>query len=133
MRRPEIKAEFARILEDISIGKSADMIREVGDKRCVRRFVPEERLIVLGGGHIALPVCRFHHEFINFFWHLDVVPIVLFFMYLGHVVFKNGILSKIAQTPKYFYGAAFLCLLITAASGSVPVRLRSMNCCTAVL
>ena len=74
-------------------------------------------IIGIAINRFALPVCRFHHEFINFFWHLDVVPIVLFFMYLGHVVFKNGILSKIAQTPKYFYGAAFLCLLITAASG----------------
>ena len=58
MRKPEIKAEFTRILEDISIGKSADLVREVGEKRYVRRFVPEERLIVLGGGHIALPLCK---------------------------------------------------------------------------
>ena len=49
--------EFARIAEELACGRAADLVGQVDGETCVRRFVPEERLILLGGGHIARPLC----------------------------------------------------------------------------
>ena len=49
--------EFQTILAHLQRGHAADLIREVDGQAYVRRFVPEERLIILGGGHIARPLC----------------------------------------------------------------------------
>jgi xanthine dehydrogenase accessory factor len=59
MKKPEIKAEFTHILSETMAGRAADLVREAEGKRWVRRCTPEERLIVLGGGHIALHVVEF--------------------------------------------------------------------------
>ncbi len=45
--------EFQRIAAALERGESAVMERTVEGVRCVRRFVPRERLILLGGGHVA--------------------------------------------------------------------------------
>ncbi len=42
--------ELGRILEQ---GGNAEFAREIEGRRYVRRFVPRERLILLGGGHVA--------------------------------------------------------------------------------
>ena len=57
MKKNEIVKEFQNILRETGAGRAAGLVREVGGKRYVRRFVPEERLILLGGGHIAQPLC----------------------------------------------------------------------------
>jgi xanthine dehydrogenase accessory factor len=49
--------EFRAIAKRLSTGYPADLIRTAEGRRYVRRFVPEERLILLGGGHIAQPLC----------------------------------------------------------------------------
>lgn len=49
--------EFQRIAGQLAQGQAADLIREIDGQRYVRRFVPEERLIILGGGHIARSLC----------------------------------------------------------------------------
>ncbi len=58
MLNEDTRAAFARILAETQAGRAADLLREAEGKRWVRRFVPDERLIVLGGGHIALPLCK---------------------------------------------------------------------------
>lgn len=52
-------AQFQNILETVQSGRSASMTFEVEGTRYVRHFHPEERLILLGGGHIAQPLCRY--------------------------------------------------------------------------
>ena len=49
--------EFVRIADALSHGQAADLSRQVEGETYVRRFEPEERLILLGGGHIAQPLC----------------------------------------------------------------------------
>ena len=49
--------EFVRIAEELAQGRASDLVRQAEGETCVRRFVPEERLILLGGGHIARPLC----------------------------------------------------------------------------
>ncbi len=49
--------EFARIAAELARGRAADLVRQAEEETFVRRFVPEERLILLGGGHIAAPLC----------------------------------------------------------------------------
>ena len=50
--------QFREILETVSAGGSAELLIEAEGERYVRRFEAPERLIILGGGHIALPLCR---------------------------------------------------------------------------
>lgn len=50
--------EFARVLRETGAGRPAEITREAEGARYVRRFIPEDRLILLGGGHIALPLCK---------------------------------------------------------------------------
>lgn len=53
---------FQKILADIENGKASclelDIVKEDGDLHVVRRFLPPQRLILFGGGHIAKPVCE---------------------------------------------------------------------------
>ena len=53
-----IREEFARVLRETEAGNAARIVRETEAGRVVRRFIPEDRLILLGGGHIAVPLCR---------------------------------------------------------------------------
>lgn len=39
-------------------GETSYLEMTAGNDSCCRKFVPRERLIVLGGGHISQPVCR---------------------------------------------------------------------------
>ena len=57
MKSEKVKAEFARVLRETEAGRAAAIERVVEGRRYVRRFVPEDRLILLGGGHIAVPLC----------------------------------------------------------------------------
>lgn len=58
MKQESIVQEFARILRETEAGRAAEIERELDGARYVRRFVPEDRLILLGGGHIARPLCH---------------------------------------------------------------------------
>lgn len=57
MKTETIPQEFARVLCEAEAGRIASIERHVAGKRYVRRFVPGNRLILLGGGHIAVPLC----------------------------------------------------------------------------
>jgi len=48
---------FQEIASSLARGSCADLNLQVDGVRFIRRFVPEERLILLGGGHIAQPLC----------------------------------------------------------------------------
>ena len=50
--------EFRPILENLEAGRSAVLHRTVDGVEYTRLFRPRERLILLGGGHIAQPLCR---------------------------------------------------------------------------
>lgn len=50
--------EFDQILQETRAGRTADLKLEAEGKRYIRRFIPEDRLILLGGGHIAVPLCK---------------------------------------------------------------------------
>lgn len=58
MDRAAAGREFEHVLRETEAGRSASIERTAGGKRYVRRFIPEDRLILLGGGHIAVPLCR---------------------------------------------------------------------------
>ena len=49
---------FRPILEELEAGRSAVLHRTVDGVEYTRLFRPRERLILLGGGHIAQPLCR---------------------------------------------------------------------------
>ena len=53
-----IQEEFRPILEELEAGRSAVLHRTVDGVEYTRLFRPRERLILLGGGHIAQPLCR---------------------------------------------------------------------------
>ena len=53
------KDAFMRVLHETMAGRVAQLEFEAENKRYVRRFVPKERMILLGGGHIAVPLCEF--------------------------------------------------------------------------
>lgn len=48
--------EFMGILQSVTCGEPAYLIREFDGHRFVRKFLPKSRLIILGGGHVAEPV-----------------------------------------------------------------------------
>ena len=52
------RTEFETILQEVRAGRPAELIREIDGVRYVRRFEPAERLILLGGGHVALQLCK---------------------------------------------------------------------------
>lgn len=49
--------EFVHVAEQLARGRAAAITRQAEGETFVRRFEPEERLILLGGGHIAQPLC----------------------------------------------------------------------------
>ena len=49
-----MRKEFQDILEAVSAGREATLSRQAGDRAYVRRFLPPERLVLLGGGHVSL-------------------------------------------------------------------------------
>lgn len=53
-----IREEFRPILEKLEAGNDAALRRTVDGVEYTRLFRPRERLILLGGGHIAQPLCR---------------------------------------------------------------------------
>ena len=57
MKTETIPQEFARVLREVEAGRTSSIERLVNGKRYVRRFDPGNRLILLGGGHIAVPLC----------------------------------------------------------------------------
>lgn len=52
-----MKKQFQTILESVREGKAAALHIEIEGEHYIRNFLPKERLILLGGGHIALPLC----------------------------------------------------------------------------
>ena len=49
-----MRKEFQDILTAVESGREATLTRTVGDTVYARRFLPPERLILLGGGHVSL-------------------------------------------------------------------------------
>ena len=49
---------FGNLIEGLKQGVTTDLPFEADGTAWVRRWIPRERLILLGGGHIALPLCR---------------------------------------------------------------------------
>ncbi len=49
-----MRKEFQGILAAVAAGREATLTRQVGEQTYVRRFLPPERLILLGGGQISL-------------------------------------------------------------------------------
>lgn len=49
---------FADLVKQVEEGNKADLKFEGDGLSAVRRFIPKERLILLGGGHIALALCQ---------------------------------------------------------------------------
>lgn len=52
-------SRFQEIREQVLHGRSASLTLEAEGTIYVRSFRPEERLILLGGGHISQPLCRY--------------------------------------------------------------------------
>ena len=52
------REKLREILSKVQRGESAYMEVDQKDIKYVRRFIPSERLIVLGGGHISQPLCH---------------------------------------------------------------------------
>ena len=50
--------EFQELITRVERGEAAALTRSVEGKTYTRRFVPRERLILLGGGHVALALAR---------------------------------------------------------------------------
>ena len=49
-----MRKEFQDILNAVTEGREATLTRTVGERVYTRRFLPPERLILLGGGHVSL-------------------------------------------------------------------------------
>ena len=49
-----MRKEFQDILDAVTEGREATLIRTVGERVYARRFLPPERPILLGGGHVSL-------------------------------------------------------------------------------
>ena len=54
-----LNREIESIREKLETGGRASYVRSVGDRTYIRQFVPRERLIILGAGHIAQPLCEY--------------------------------------------------------------------------
>ena len=50
---------FDELYQAVREGRPAAMTVEAEGTTYVRNFRPQERLILLGGGHIAQPLCRY--------------------------------------------------------------------------
>ena len=51
------KNDFQEILDKLSRGETPQLSKTVDGQTYIRVFLPENRLILLGGGHIAQPLC----------------------------------------------------------------------------
>lgn len=51
--------EFTKIVEAVQKGASAELYRTIEDVEYCRRFIPKDRLILLGGGNVSQDVARF--------------------------------------------------------------------------
>ena len=49
-----MRKEFQDVLDAVTGGQEALLTRRVGDALYTRRFLPPERLVLLGGGHVSL-------------------------------------------------------------------------------
>ena len=49
--------EFQEILDQLEQGMTPELTKIVDGQSYTRVFLPENRLILLGGGHIAVPLC----------------------------------------------------------------------------
>lgn len=49
-----MRKEFQDILDAVQAGREGTLTRQAGEAAYVRRFLPPERLILLGGGHVSL-------------------------------------------------------------------------------
>lgn len=54
-----MEMDFRKILDAVSRDESAVLEFEIEGERYTRAFRPRERLVLLGGGHIAQPLCSF--------------------------------------------------------------------------
>lgn len=52
-----INREFAELYRQVEAGLTADITRTVDGQTYRRKFIPTDRLILLGAGHIAQPLC----------------------------------------------------------------------------
>lgn len=52
-----MKKALREVLELVRMGRPAQLSLKAGEKEYLRRFQPRERLVLLGGGHIALQLC----------------------------------------------------------------------------
>lgn len=50
--------DFQQILDKLDRGETPELIKTVEGQSYTRVFLPENRLILLGGGHIAQPLCE---------------------------------------------------------------------------
>ena len=53
---------FQPLLEQLRQRREAVLPLATEGTVCLRRFRQEERLLLLGAGHIALPLCRIQHS-----------------------------------------------------------------------
>ena len=49
---------FQEILRQLNRGENSRLMAEVDGKRYVRKFLTNDRLIILGGGHVGLALSR---------------------------------------------------------------------------
>lgn len=54
-----MRLKFEELLNTVRAGEAASMPFEIEGGTYLRTFSPKERLILLGGGHIAQPLCRY--------------------------------------------------------------------------
>jgi xanthine dehydrogenase accessory factor len=54
-----MSAEFRDLLQHVRGGEAAERVFTAEGTEYVRHFRPRERLVLLGGGHIAQPLCRY--------------------------------------------------------------------------
>lgn len=52
-----MKSKLKEVLTQVRSGRAAELSLEANEQSYIRRFQPRERLILLGGGHIALHTC----------------------------------------------------------------------------
>lgn len=54
-----MRTQFQEVLEHVARGEPASIAFEADETTYIRNFCPQERLILLGGGHIARPLCQY--------------------------------------------------------------------------
>ena len=54
-----MRLEFQRLFNSVRAGEASSLPFEIEGVTYLRTFRPKERLVLLGGGHIAQPLCRY--------------------------------------------------------------------------